>query len=181
VARAQAGDPEALRELYIRHADDVSRYVRRIVREDHEAEDVTQQVFAKLMTVLPAYRECEDVPFSAWLRRVAHNVAVDDLRRRRATPSEDVPGAAASPADDTGDRCRSCLREALGGLPPDQRDVLVLRHLVGLLPQEIAERLGRSVGSVHGLHHRGRLAARVALADLGAAPATLARAGGARP
>jgi RNA polymerase sigma-70 factor (ECF subfamily) len=179
VARAQTGDPEALRELYIRHAADVSRVVRGIVREEHEAEDVTQQVFAKLMTALPAYRE-SDVPFAAWLRRVAHNVAVDHLRHRRATPSDEVDDAGAPCADDAVDHRRTCLREALGGLPPDQRDVLLLRHFVGLLPGEIADLLGRSVGSVHGLHHRGRAAARVALVDLGSAPATLARAGGAR-
>jgi RNA polymerase sigma-70 factor (ECF subfamily) len=52
----------------------------------------------------------------------------------------------------------------------EQREVLVLRHLVGLSPLEIADRLGKTEGSVHGLHHRGRAALQLALRDLEAAP-----------
>jgi RNA polymerase sigma-70 factor, ECF subfamily len=178
VARAQAGDRDALRVLYLRHSEAVYRYVRTIVRDDHEAEDVTQQVFAKLLTALPAY-EPQSAPFSAWLRRVAHNVAIDHLRRRRATPSDEVPLVEVS-LDDTGYHCATSLRLALDTLPRQQRDVLLLRHLVGLLPSEIAELLGKSVGAVHALHHRARVTARMALVDLDAAPATLARSSGGR-
>jgi RNA polymerase sigma-70 factor (ECF subfamily) len=65
-----------------------------------------------------------------------------------------------------------CLREALEQLPEQQREVLVLRHIVGLTPGEIAKRLGRTEGSVHGLHHRGRGALRGALRELEAGPVT---------
>src|SRR4051812_15563632 len=82
VARAKQGDPNALRFLYVRYADNVYSYVATLLRDDHEAEDVTQHVFAKLMTVLPKYEE-RSVPFSAWIMRVARNVAVDYLRQRR--------------------------------------------------------------------------------------------------
>jgi RNA polymerase sigma-70 factor (ECF subfamily) len=134
---------------------------------------VTQQVFAKLLTQLPHYRP-RQAPFRAWVLRVAHNVAIDHLRRCRSFPCEEVR----SPhdrVDESGRECRASLREVLSSLPAAQRDVLVLRHLVGLSPEEIAVRLGRSVKSVHGLHHRGRTAARTALYDLGAAPATVER------
>ena len=178
VARAQTGDREALRLLYLRHSDAVYRYVRTIVREDHEAEDVTQQVFAKLLTVLPAYRP-QDVPFAAWLRRVAHNVAVDHLRHRHAAPSDEAP-AHAMCVDDSEYHRAASLRLALDALPRQQRHVLLMRHLVGLMPGEIAELLGKSVGSVHALHHRGRATARTALVDLESGPATLARASGGR-
>src|SRR3954452_8981268 len=57
VARAKEGDSEAIRFLYIRYADNVYGYVRSIVRDEHEAEDVTQQVFAKLLTVIVKYEE----------------------------------------------------------------------------------------------------------------------------
>ena len=67
------------------------------------------------------------------------------------------------------DRLRS-LREALQQVPEDQREVLALRHIAGLSPPEIAERLQKSEGSIHGLHHRGRGALRAALAELDAAP-----------
>ena len=62
------------------------------------------------------------------------------------------------------------LRHALEQLPEDQREVLVLRHIVGLSPVEIASTLGRSESSVHGLHHRGRRTLQSSLTELGAAP-----------
>src|SRR5271166_1055710 len=82
VRRAQNGDREALGFLYARYADDVFRYVRSILRDPHDAEDVTQQVFAKLIQAIAKY-EAQEVPFFAWVLRVARNLAVDHLRRRR--------------------------------------------------------------------------------------------------
>jgi RNA polymerase sigma-70 factor (ECF subfamily) len=64
----------------------------------------------------------------------------------------------------------SDLREALEQLPEEQRDVLVLRHIVGLSPLEIADVLDKTESSVHGLHHRGRLTLQSTLEQLGAAP-----------
>ena len=92
VARAKEGDREAVRFLYLRYADNVYGYVRSIVRDDYEAEDVTQHVFAKLMTVIGKYEE-RDVAFSAWILRVARNVAVDHMRQRRADPVRGGPRA----------------------------------------------------------------------------------------
>jgi RNA polymerase sigma-70 factor, ECF subfamily len=171
VARAKAGDRDAMRELYVQLAPGVRTYVSRIVERD-DADDVTQQVFAKLLTELWRYQPRE-VPFRAWVLRVARNVAIDHLRRARAVPCEDVP--VRHVRDDVGPDRRASLREALSSLTAGQRDVLVLRHLVGLTPEEIADRLGRSVRSVHCLHHRGRAAACVALCELGSAPATVRR------
>lgn len=171
VLAAQRGDRGALSELYARYEGRVRSHVLRIVRDEHDAEDITQQVFAKLLTRFEQFRP-GDVPFGAWLLRVAHNAAIDHLRRCRTVPREPVQDPAHR-ADDAGVRCGSSLREALATLPPDQRDVLVLRHLVGLSPAETATRLGRSVRAVHGLCYRGRAAARVALQELGAAPATI--------
>jgi RNA polymerase sigma-70 factor (ECF subfamily) len=171
VTRAKQGDREALRYLYIRYADNVYGYVASIVRDDYEAEDVTQHVFAKLMTALPKYHERE-VPFSAWILRVARNVAVDHMRSRRAIPCEEVREHDRNHAEGESDRLRSLsLRDALATLPEEQREVLVLRHLVGLSPGEIAGRLGRTEPSIHGLHHRGRGALRSALTEMECAPA----------
>jgi RNA polymerase sigma-70 factor (ECF subfamily) len=173
VARAREGDHDALRYLYVRYADNVYGYVASIVRDEHEAEDVTQQVFLKLMSVLDKYEQ-RNVPFSSWLLRLAHNAAVDDLRRRRATPVEDMRGAD-EPADVRGHEGLSLFREALATLPEDQRTVVVLRHVVGLTPGEIAQRLGRSENSIHGLHHRGRRALRTELRRLEGGPMTVSR------
>ena len=170
VTRAKAGDSEAIRFLYMQYADNVYGYVRSIVRDDYEAEDVTQHVFAKLMVVLPKYEQ-RSVPFAAWILRVARNVAVDHMRQRRAIPCEEVREM--DPRRDSGDAQQTSmgLREALEELPDDQREVLVLRHLVGLSPGEIAGRLGKTEPSVHGLHHRGRGSLRTALVERECAPA----------
>src|SRR4029078_10538324 len=89
VANAKLGDDDAMRFLYLRYADNVYGYVCSIVRDEHEAEDVTQQVFAKLLGSLPRYPPRSE-PFSAWVRRVAHNAAIDHMRSRRPVPVEEV-------------------------------------------------------------------------------------------
>jgi RNA polymerase sigma-70 factor (ECF subfamily) len=170
IARAKEGDREALRLLYIRYSDNVYGYVRSIVKDDREAEDLTQQVFMKLITVIVKYED-HGVPFSGWLLRLARNVALDHLRRRRPIPTEEVMGAVGHEDDDARDRARD-LHTALAALPDEQRSVMIMRHVVGLSPPEIAERMGRSESSVHGLHHRGRRALRQELSRLGSAPAT---------
>jgi RNA polymerase sigma-70 factor, ECF subfamily len=173
VQRAKAGDREALRFLYVRYADNVYGYVLSLLNDAHEAEDVTQHVFMKLMSALHKY-EPRAVPFAAWVMRVARNVAIDHLRQRRQLPCEEVFGADER-ADDVHDDRRRCLRAALETLPEDQRNVVVLRHLVGLSPGEIADRLGKTQASVHGLHHRARLALRGELERMEAAPTAAAR------
>ncbi len=172
VRRAQAGDREALGFLYVRYADNVYGYVRSIVHDTHEAEDVTQQVFAKLIKVIGKYEE-RDVPFFAWILRVARNLAVDHLRRQRVIPVEEVRTTTERSGDPIAGQRMTDLREALAELPKDQCEVLVLRHFAGLSPPEIAKLTGRSEGSIHGLHHRGRKALRAELAGRGAAPSTV--------
>jgi RNA polymerase sigma-70 factor, ECF subfamily len=170
VARAKGGDPDAVRFLYATYAGNVFGFVLSIVRDEHDAEDVTQQVFLKLMTSIDKY-EPRDVPFAAWMLRVARNVAVDHLRKRRAIPCEEILDADAA-FDDRSDDCRRVLREALATLPREQCHVIVLRHLVGLSPGQIAVRMDKSEAAIHGLHHRGRRALRSELTRLDAAPIT---------
>jgi RNA polymerase sigma-70 factor (ECF subfamily) len=172
VARAKEGDRDAIRYLYLRFSDNVYGYVRSIVRDDHEAEDITQHVFAKLITHIHKY-EPRGVPFSSWILRLARNVAIDGLRSRRSIPTEEVFGEGDRPVEAGADHATS-LRAALASLPEDQRKVVVMRHVVGLSPAEIAERLDRTESSVHGLHHRGRKALQDELVRLGAAPGRVA-------
>lgn len=168
VRAAQQGDQEALHFLYVRYSPDLLRYVNSFVKDSHESEDIVQNVFAKLITQIGKYKET-DVPFTAWILRVARNAALDHLRARRAIPTEEVRvtdhGGAQLGAERGAD-----LRHALELLPEDQREVLVLRHIVGLSPVEIASTLGRTESSVHGLHHRGRRTLQSSLSELGAAP-----------
>lgn len=176
VARAKAGDPEGLHYLYVRYADDVLRYITGLIRDHHEAEDITQNVFAKLMRAIKKYEE-RAVPFDAWILRVARNAALDYLRAKRAIPTEEVRLADTGHAQTALDRGQA-LRKALEDLPEDQREVLVLRHIVGLSPVEIADTLDKSESSVHGLHHRGRRSLRANLTELGAAPVVSSPPGG---
>jgi RNA polymerase sigma-70 factor (ECF subfamily) len=172
VIRAKQGDRAAMRFLYLRYSENVYGYARSIVHNDHDAEDVVQQVFTRVLTAIETY-ELRSVPFSAWLLRITHNLAIDYVRRR---PS--VDHAEASLAEPRRHleaiHLRGALRDALAELPEVQREIVVLRHLAGYSPGEIAERLGRSEDSVHGLHHRGRRALQATLTHAGASPSTLA-------
>jgi RNA polymerase sigma-70 factor (ECF subfamily) len=184
ISRARAGDKDAVRYLYIRYADNVYGYVASIVHDDHEAEDITQHVFAKLITAIGGYEQ-RQVPFSSWLLRLARNAALDHLRRRIATPIEEVRSQSEH-ADEAELSVMHPVGEALAALPADQRTVVVLRHVVGLSPGEIANRLGRSENSIHGLHHRGRRAVQTHLRNLNCGPTTASatareRRGGSRP
>lgn len=171
VLRAQAGDRAALRFLYIRYGNEVLACVKTIVKDHHEAEDITQNVFIKLLLGIRKY-EARCVPFAAWIMRVARNAALDHLRSQRTTPLEDVHVGADH--GHVSHELRGDLRRALDQLPKEQRNVLILRHIVGLSPVEIARMLGKTEGSIHGLHHRGRASLCSALEDLGATPVVLA-------
>jgi len=173
VKLAKGGDRDALQYLYTVYSNNIYGYVRSIVHDDHEAEDVTQHVFAKLMTTLVKYDD-RGVPFFAWLVRLARNAAIDHLRSNRLTPTEQVIDPNATYGGDF-DHAET-VRTALASLPNEQRQVVFLRHVVGLTPGEIADRLGRSESSIHGLHHRGRRALQRELTRLDATPLTLAAA-----
>jgi RNA polymerase sigma-70 factor (ECF subfamily) len=168
IARAKEGDASALHFLYVRYADDVHGYVQSIVRDPHEAEDITQSLFGKLLNKIQRYEQ-RQVPFAAWILRVARNAALDHLRARRQIPFEEV-----RTTDEGHDEVQfelfHSLREALDRLPDEQREVLVLRHVVGLSPVEIADRMKKTESAIHGLHHRGRGALKAALRELEAAP-----------
>jgi RNA polymerase sigma-70 factor (ECF subfamily) len=173
VARAKQGDRQAIRFLYLRYADNVYGYARSIVRNEHDAEDIVQQVFTRMLTAIQNYED-RSVPFSAWLLRIAHNMSIDHIRRRSSVCEEpEIMPAPETPAVESHD-LREAIRDALAELPDPQREIVVLRHLAGLSPREIAQRLGRSEDSVHGLHHRGRRALQASLTQAGAVPATLA-------
>ena len=174
VRRAQQGDPAAFHHIYEQYSSTVYSAAMRVVRDPHEAEDITQQVFAKLMTSIGQYQE-RSQPFTHWLSRVARNAAVDHVRRRRPVPMEEAATMAEVRPAATADTLDS-LKEALRTLPEEQRRIVLLRHLVGLSPDDIAQRTGRTTASVNGLHFRARRQLRNELTGLGLAPSTHARA-----
>jgi RNA polymerase sigma-70 factor (ECF subfamily) len=171
VALAKQGDRDALRFLYVTYSPSVYGYVHSIVRDTHDAEDVTQHVFTKLITTVAKYEE-RGASFSAWLIRMARNLAIDHLRAGRyaATASGSADTTGPSTAVDL-DRAQA-IKTALAALPRTQRQVIVLRHLFGLTPAEIADRMGRTECSIHCLHHRGRRTLQRELIRLGCEPHT---------
>src|SRR5438876_12014341 len=91
VARAQEGDRDALEELYLLHFDRIYSYLHMSVGNRHDAEDLTTQTFLKMLESIKRFR-WQSAPFSAWLLRIAHNLAMDHFRaNRRWQPEEDVP------------------------------------------------------------------------------------------
>jgi RNA polymerase sigma-70 factor (ECF subfamily) len=171
VARAKAGDEEAFRFLYLHYADNVRGYVRSRLRSAEDAEDVTQQVFMRVVSAITRYEQ-RDVSFVAWLLRIAHNACVDHVRRSRPQAVLDDEREPEEPR--MGDLERRELAAALqtvfADLPDDQRRVLLMRQVAGMSPTEIATVIDRTPGAVHCLHHRARKEARNALEAAGFAP-----------
>src|SRR2546426_12013106 len=91
VERAQRGEREALEELYLIHFDRIYSYLHVSVGNRHDAEDLTTQTFLKMLESIGRFR-WQSAPFSAWLFRIAHNLAMDHFRaRRRWQPEEEGP------------------------------------------------------------------------------------------
>lgn len=170
--RARDGDDDALRLIYLLYADNVFGYVLAIVRDEHDAEDITSEVFARLPRALTHYR-AGATPFAAWLLRVARNAALDHLRAQRSVPLAEVHATGAVAESQAGERLEA-LKAALAALPEDQRHVMLLRLVAGHTPTEVAEQLGRSVDAVHALQHRARRRLREELTQSGFAPASAA-------
>jgi RNA polymerase sigma-70 factor (ECF subfamily) len=166
--QARAGDDDALRLLYLLYADNVFGYVLAILRDEHDAEDVTSEVFARLPRALHHYK-VSATPFAAWLLRVARNAALDHLRAQRSVPLAEVHASGETAAHLTRERLQG-LTAAFAALPEDQRQVMLLRLVAGLTPAEVAEQLGRSVDAIHALQHRARRRLRADLTQAGWAP-----------
>jgi RNA polymerase sigma-70 factor, ECF subfamily len=159
VERAQVGDRGALEELYLIHFDRIYSYLHMSVGSRHDAEDLTTQTFVKMLESIGRFR-WQSVPFSAWLFRIAHNLAMDHFRaRRRWQPEEDMPerdrGEEASAEEqalvsigETG------LLQLIGRLSPEQRQVLTLKFVFRFSNGEAAAILGKSEGAVKSLQHR---------------------------
>ena len=169
VRRAHRGDVDAVGQLYDRHHEHIFRYVCSRVRDGHLAEDLTGEIFTRMVVSLPDYR-LTGVPFRAWLYRIAHNLIVDHYRKesgRVLVPLHDAEGQS-----EDGDNPVSAVerrltmeqvRRALDRLDPVQREVVTLRFLAGLSLREVALAVDRTVDAVKSLQHRGLTTLRAAL------------------
>ena len=161
----------AVGELYDRHYTRIFRYLWSRLRDQHLAEDLTSEVFTRMVRDLPKYRS-RGVPFKAWLYRIAHNLAVDHQRaasRHESVPLYHAEGLNKDGLDLAADVERKLTVErvvaALETLDPTQQEVVVLRFLAGLSLREVAGALDKSVAAVKSLQHRGLVALRAALEE----------------
>jgi RNA polymerase sigma-70 factor (ECF subfamily) len=159
VDRAQKGDRNALEELYLIHFDRIYSYLHVSVGNRHDAEDLTTQTFLKMLESIGKFR-WQSAPFSAWLFRIAHNLAMDHFRAsRRWQPEEDVPEPEAdestsAEADALQSIGRKSMMELIEDLSPEQQQVLTLKFLFNFANAEAATILGKSEGAIKSLQHR---------------------------
>jgi RNA polymerase sigma-70 factor, ECF subfamily len=159
VARAQKGNREALEELYLIHFDRIYSYLHVSVGNKHDAEDLTTQTFLKMLESINKFR-WQAAPFSAWLFRIAHNLAMDHFRAtRRWQPEEDVPepDADESTSAETGaleSIGRKSMLELIDELSPEQQQVLTLKFVFNFANAEAATILGKTEGAIKSLQHR---------------------------
>jgi RNA polymerase sigma-70 factor, ECF subfamily len=159
IRRAQALDPGALAELYDRHFDGIYRYLFTRIRHQADAEDLSEQVFLKMVDSIQRYRP-RGVAFSSWLYRIAHNLLVDRYRRagreaveltnevRDSGPHSD-PAALAQNSE-----LRRQLMAAIQRLTPEQQQVITMRFIDNFDVEEIARLTRRRSGAIHSMQHR---------------------------
>jgi RNA polymerase sigma-70 factor (ECF subfamily) len=175
ITRIQAGEDELFALVYMRHFDRIYRYLRTALRDPHEAEDLTQQVFIAALEAIGRFEVRSDAPFRTWLIGVARNKALTHWRKHGRVEVEDPErlshrlecSGQAVTADVLGWVSDRELALFVERLPLAQREVLTLRFLLGLTPDEIGDLLGRSPAAVRQIQHRALTLLRERLAAIG--------------
>jgi RNA polymerase sigma-70 factor (ECF subfamily) len=168
VRAAQRGDRRALEALFREHWPRAHRAAYLVVHDAAAAEDIAQEAFLAAIRALDRFDRGR--PFAPWLHRIVVNRAIDHARARALRHEVDLAaapraGASALPGDGL-----DGIVEALATLQPDQRAVVVLRHLLGYTPGEIAALLDLPRGTVNSRLRRGLDAIRRRLEADGRAP-----------
>jgi RNA polymerase sigma-70 factor (ECF subfamily) len=162
IARASEGDARALEILYDRYARVVYSFALRIVGDPSLAEELLQEVFFRAWQQGGAFRASRG-SFITWLLSITHNLAIDELRKRRRRPqradnntTEEAEQLLPEMPDESQDveeevwlsSLRDRIADALASLPPAQREAIELAYFQGLTQREIAERLGEPLGTI---------------------------------
>ena len=159
VQRAQQGRREALEELYLLHFDRIYSYLHMSVGNRHDAEDLTTQVFLKMLESIGKFR-WRSAPFSAWLFRIAHNLAMDHFRaNKRWQPEEEVPepdpGEGSAAEEEAFESIgRESMLQLIERLSREQQQVLTLKFVFNFSNGEAATILDKTEGAIKSLQHR---------------------------
>ncbi len=179
VQQVQAGEAEAMSTLYRRHRPAIFRYVFSKVYDQQQAQDITSEIFLRVVKHLPQYK-ITAAPFPAWLFRIAHNYTITHKKKENAHQLMPIEYASQEENATHANRGTHHLEEnpalaveyqldlewvwqGLQQLDETQREVLILRFLNELSLKEVALTLDKTVGAVKTLQHRGIAALRVAL------------------
>ena len=178
IGRLARGDLDALDTLYARYARPVFSLAVRVLGDEAEAEEVTQDVFERAWRHAPSFDQSRG-RFATWLLSMTHHVAIDAVRKRQRRPQlvGGEPGAlalqlAADPGADVATTSvehvqGAQIRRALRALPDPQRQAIELAYFGGLSHLEIAAALGDPLGTVKARIRRGMDRLRAVLAELG--------------
>ena len=162
--RARAHDEDALGQLYDEYAPLVYAYLYRRVQDAQLAEDLTGEVFVRMLQAIQAKRSWR-TSFRGWLYRIAHNLVVDHYRKQPPTPAIDLDEQLVADRDDPESAVAERLshrrlRSAISQLTPDQQQVLALRFGEQMTAREAGAVMGKSVSAIEALQHRGLAALR---------------------
>jgi len=164
IRRAKEGDPAAFAEIYDRYQPAIYRYVFYRVADTATAEDLTSEVFLRLVEGIGRFTY-RGRPLLAWLYTIARNLVTDHYRHGRGPAplplDEGLPATADDPEEAVVHRMtQQRLAAAIAHLTEDQRQVLLLRFVEGLDNETVAQVMGKSVGAVKALQHRALAALR---------------------
>ena len=167
--RARNGDTAVIGAIYERFRLSVFRYLYYRISDRQIAEDLTSDVFLRMIRSIPAYRP-GNVTFQAWLFQIARNIGIDHYRkmkfRNHVELEEDMPDKEHD-LDASIDRSltHKHLKNALAHLTEDQRDVIVLRFVANMPIAQVAQTLHKSEDAIKGLQRRGLMTLREILVD----------------
>jgi RNA polymerase sigma-70 factor (ECF subfamily) len=158
ITQAKSGDTGAFGELYTRYAGMILRYLYARLREQESAQDLTQEVFVRVIKGIAGFEYRGEKSFLGWLYTIAGNVLIGQARRKRAisTPLDDHLELVDPRGQDAVHSIfdRVALDQAISQLTEDQQQVLTLKFFADMTNQEIATMLGRTEGAVKALQHR---------------------------
>lgn len=172
VQLAQQGDAEACAVLYDRHYDAVYRYCYYRVSDVELAQDLTSEVFVRMVEKLDMFR-VHRRPLLAWLYTIARNLVIDMHRQKGKAMHLPLDKASEHSTDGTEDLAHSvdrhlqadCLAASLKHLTEEQRQVILLKFIEGFRNAQVAHLLGKTEGAVKSLQHRALKALRRAVAQ----------------
>ena len=171
IARAQQGHEEAISYLYETYLQAIFEYIRYRVDSTPLAEDLTAEVFLRMVRNLPGYEE-KGIPFRAWLYRIAANLLIDHYRqqdkKRTIALSEEFESDDTDPVNRLAEEEKFLrLRQALRTLPTDYQDLLVLRFVEELPHAEIAKIMNKTAMALRAMQHRALKALALELEKMG--------------